>query len=132
MRRGDERFHSVPQELQREEMYCRNRTLIGGKVTMPIIRNISLSLTQIYRCVSQVSRDCFALQWFEDRLGCHGGRRVRELSASMLKPSIQDIMVSKMPSKIVWKVLSHNKSQNAKTFVCQNVPQIYNLLPRFP
>ena len=21
----------------------------------------------------QVSRDCFALQWFEDKLGCHGG-----------------------------------------------------------
>merc|ERR1712062_760763 len=37
------------EEIQREEIYCRNRTSIHGKV----------------------SRDCFALQWFEDRLGCH-------------------------------------------------------------
>lgn len=39
----------ISQEIQREEMYCRNITSVHG----------------------QVSRDCFALQWFEDKLGCH-------------------------------------------------------------
>ena len=44
-------FLFFTQEFQREEMYCRNKTARYSK--------------------SLLSRDCFALQWFEDKLGCH-------------------------------------------------------------
>ena len=27
----------------------------------------------------QVSRDCFVLQWFEDKLGCHGKRQIEKM-----------------------------------------------------
>ena len=91
------------QDLQREEMYCRNRSSAGAEVgghwtlsseygalsnehwvvstaqycSAVIFTQISAEYdcqpAHIFTSFSiQVSRDCFVLQWFEDKLGCHG------------------------------------------------------------
>ena len=72
------------QEIQREEIYCRNRTSIHGQVNIIMIYNIIIIfiivlhgfLKMFNNLNFKVSRDCFALQWFEDRLGCHGQTNV--------------------------------------------------------
>ena len=97
------------QDLQREEMYCRNRSSAGAEVgghwtlsseygalsnehwvvstaqycSAVIFTQLSAEGAE-YHCQPahiftsfsiQVSRDCFVLQWFEDKLGCHGKRQ---------------------------------------------------------